>query len=135
MFLVIKKLRLCGYSWNKQDEVSAWAILNSLQGEQEIHLLPKCHTPIWEKLPYRNQRVIHVVLSKYKIHAALSLLDVLQVLIHRLVSRFELLMLARCAVTLPCDEGGFNDCSVSLFFKFSSNSEYLILNISWKFFK
>lgn len=46
MFLVIKKLRLCGYSWNKQDEVSAWAVLNSLQGEQEIHLLPKCHTPI-----------------------------------------------------------------------------------------
>lgn len=35
----------------------------------------------------------------------MSLLDVLQVLFCRVVFKFELLMLARHAVTLPCDKG------------------------------
>lgn len=51
MFRVIKKLRFYGCLWHQKDEISACAVVNSLQGEQEIHLLPRCQTHIWEKHP------------------------------------------------------------------------------------
>lgn len=70
MFLVIRKLSFCEHLWHQQDEISACAIVNSLQAEQEISLLMRCHTPIWEKHSPSNWWVIHVVLSKCQIHAA-----------------------------------------------------------------
>lgn len=65
-----------------------------------------------------------MVVSKYKIQCCKSLLNVLQdVLLCRVVSKFELLMLARCSVTLPCDKRVFNDCKIFLkSFKFFSNN-------------
>lgn len=65
------------------------------------------HTPIWEKHPPWNDGCGTSVYSKCKVSAACNCQKVLQVLLDKLVFKFELLTLARCTNILSCDKEDF----------------------------